>query len=45
VHREGYRLCCRRHIERNPVEAGMVRAPWAADEGVQVNLMEWFSGQ
>jgi putative transposase len=28
VQREGYWLSCGRYIERNPVEAGMVRAPW-----------------
>jgi putative transposase len=28
VQREGYWLSCGRYIERNPVEAGLVRAPW-----------------
>src|SRR5260370_36809860 len=29
VQREGYWLSCGRYIERNPVEAGLVSAPWA----------------
>jgi putative transposase len=28
VQREGYLLTCGRYIERNPLEAGLVAAPW-----------------